>query len=211
MIKTERKKETKKDIYIIRHGETDFNKLNKVQGQGIDAPLNAEGVAQGHAFFEMYQDVDFQLVITSRLQRTQQTVQDFLAKGIPHLIDDAIIEISWGEHEGQAPHPAMTAHYNAMKQNWNNGNFDARPPKGESLQELMDRLRYFLDVLQHRPEERILVCTHGRTLRVLMCLIKNAHPRDMDNFPMHNTALYHFQIIDNQYVIIEEGSNAHLK
>ncbi len=201
----------KKDIYIIRHGETDFNKENKIQGQGVDSILNAKGLAQGHAFFKTYQDVDFQLVITSRLQRTQQTVQGFLAKKIPHLVDDAIIEISWGEHEGKGPNPEMSAHFEAMKTSWHGGDFDARAPKGESLQELINRLQLFLAALQTRPEERILVCTHGRTLRVLMCLVKGVHPSLMDNFLMSNTVLYHLQLIENEYFILKEGDTEHLK
>ncbi|MEY4904290.1 MAG: Alpha-ribazole phosphatase [Bacteroidota bacterium] len=202
----------KKDIYIIRHGETDFNKDNKIQGQGIDSILNAKGLAQGDAFFQKYQDIDFQLVITSRLQRTQQTIQDFLVKKIPHLVDDAVIEISWGEHEGKGPNPEMSAHFEAMKADWNGGNFEARAPKGESLQELINRLQLFLAALKTRPEERILVCTHGRTLRALMCLVKGVHPRFMDNFPMGNTVLYQLQLIDNEeYVIIKEGDSSHLK
>ncbi len=201
----------KKDIYIIRHGETDFNKENKIQGQGVDSILNAKGLAQGHAFFQKYQDIDFQLVITSRLQRTQQTVQDFLAKKIPHLVDDAIIEISWGDHEGKGSTPEMSAHFEAMKTSWHSGNFDARAPQGESLQELIDRLQLFLAALRTRPEDRILVCTHGRTLRALMCMIKGVHPSLMDNFPMGNTVLYHLQLIDNEYLVLTEGDTSHLK
>ncbi|MCZ6694862.1 MAG: histidine phosphatase family protein, partial [Bacteroidetes bacterium] len=74
--------ETKK-IYLIRHGQTDFNNRGVVQGSGIDSSLNETGYKQAQAFFDAYQQVPFQKIYTSSLQRTTQTVKPFIDKGIP--------------------------------------------------------------------------------------------------------------------------------
>jgi len=72
----------KKIIYIVRHGETDFNRKGIVQGGGVDAPLNELGRQQAQAFYDIYKDVLFEIVLTSKLQRTHQTVQPFLEMGL---------------------------------------------------------------------------------------------------------------------------------
>ena len=93
----------KKTIYLIRHGETDYNRRGIVQGSGIDADLNDIGEAQALAFFESYQHVPFDKIYTSKLKRTTQSVQDFIALGIPVESHGGLNEISWGINEGQIP------------------------------------------------------------------------------------------------------------
>ena len=72
-----------KKIYLIRHGETDMNRNHIVQGSGVDSSLNATGLEQGRLFYEQYKHLPFELVITSKLKRTTETVQHFIKDGIP--------------------------------------------------------------------------------------------------------------------------------
>ena len=67
-----------KTIYLIRHGETDFNRQGVVQGSGVDSDLNELGQAQAEAFFQAYQHIPFDKVYTSALKRTHQSVKKFL-------------------------------------------------------------------------------------------------------------------------------------
>ena len=48
-----------KTIYLIRHGETEFNRMGIVQGSGIDSDLNETGILQARAFFETYRHITF--------------------------------------------------------------------------------------------------------------------------------------------------------
>ena len=89
-----------KKIYLIRHGQTDYNLRGVVQGSGIDAPLNETGRKQAEAFYQTYKSVSFDKVYTSVLQRSQQSVKKFLADGIPHEAFEGLNEISWGNREG---------------------------------------------------------------------------------------------------------------
>ena len=57
-----------KEIYIIRHGETDLNRQGIVQGSGVDPSLNNTGRQQAESFFRMYHQHPFELVITSTLR-----------------------------------------------------------------------------------------------------------------------------------------------
>ena len=90
-----------KKLFIVRHGETDFNKLGIVQGSGVDSPLNETGLEQARMFYEFYVHVPFDKVYISALQRTKQSVQHFLNAQFPHEVLPELNEISWGIYEGQ--------------------------------------------------------------------------------------------------------------
>ena len=101
----------RKQLYILRHGETDHNKLGIVQGSGVDAPLNETCRMQAMAFYEKYRELDFNLLICSALQRSYQTIEPFTAHGIPLERYPEINEINWGEHEGKKGDPQLIEDY----------------------------------------------------------------------------------------------------
>jgi len=61
-----------KKIYLIRHGQTDYNLKGIVKGSGIDAPINENGRKQAELFYNAYQHIAFDKVYTSKLQRSKQ-------------------------------------------------------------------------------------------------------------------------------------------
>ena len=197
-------------LYIIRHGETEFNRKNIVQGSGVDSDLNDTGHEQARAFYETYQGVDFQLVVTSKLRRTHQTVRHFLDKNIPWIETPDINEISWGTHEGLPATPERTALYKEMIGHWTQGNYDASLPEGETAAQLRARVDRFVAWLRTRHEKHILIATHGRTLRCLITALKGLGPADMEGAIHSNTGLYvvHFQ--DGQCIFEMENDTSHL-
>ena len=198
-------------LYILRHGETEFNRLQIVQGSGVDSDLNDTGHEQAHAFFETYQDIDFQLVVTSKLRRTHQTVRRFLDKNIPWIETPDINEISWGTHEGLPSTPERVALYTEMINHWKQGNFDAALPDGETAAQLRARVDRFVEWLRKRPEEHILIATHGRTLRCLITALKGLGPADMEGAMHSNTGLYVIHYQDNKFVFEKENDIRHLE
>ena len=198
-------------VYFIRHGETDFNRQNIVQGSGMDTDLNALGRAQGKAFYDAYASVDFELVVTSHLRRTHQTVQHFLEHGIPWHQTADINEISWGTHEGTSPSPEGRKAFQALINDWKLGNFDAALPEGESARQLGERVVKFISWLKTRPEKNILVATHGRTLRAIITHLKGISLTDMEGVPHVNTGCYvvHFQ--EDGVIFSLENDTAHLE
>ena len=198
-------------LYILRHGETEFNRLGIVQGSGVDTELNDTGREQARAFYETYQEIDFQLVVTSELRRTHQTVRQFLEKNIPWIRTPDINEISWGEHEGLPATPARTMVYQWMVSEWQQGNLDASLPKGETAAELTNRVGRFIEWIKTRPEKQILVATHGRTLRCLVTLLKGLEPAQMEHTPHANTGLYVVRYQDDAFVVELENDTSHLE
>lgn len=199
-------------MYILRHGQTELNRLGIVQGSGMDTDLNEMGYAQARAFHEMHQHIDFELVVTSKLRRTHQTVQQFLERDIPWEQTSDINEISWGIHEGQAQSPEQNERYFRMIDAWKSGNLDASIELGESANQLMERIDRFIDWIKKRSERRILVATHGRAIRCLITRLKGLPPTAMEDMEHSNTGLYvaHLQA-DGTWKFELENDTSHLK
>lgn len=179
-----------REIYLVRHGETDYNLRNIVQGRGVDASLNDTGRKQSGAFFGKYGSTPFDLVVTSSLQRTRQTVEPFLALGIPHHTDPDLDEIDWGIYEGVAHDPDMHQRYLDIIEAWRNGQTSLRIDGGESADQLFERVSRFIGNLNGLPGNTLLICSHGRTIRALLCAMTGTPLARMDDFPHANTTLY---------------------
>ena len=91
----------KMKLYIIRHGETSWNKQKKLQGQR-DIMLNDAGIRLAELTGEGMKDIDFDLVISSPLIRAKQTAELVMAgRHLPMITDRRIIELSFGDWEGE--------------------------------------------------------------------------------------------------------------
>ncbi|MES2381413.1 MAG: histidine phosphatase family protein [Bacteroidota bacterium] len=181
----------KKRIYIVRHGETEFNKLLIVQGKGVDTDLNETGLQQGQLFFEKHQHIPFHKIYTSALKRTQQTIQAFIDKGIPFEPLEGLNEISWGDFEGKAQDFKEREFYTEAINAWNSGNYDLAVANGETPNQLQARQKEALQVIMgNEAEETVLICMHGRAMKSLLCLLLNEPLKNMDNFEHRNTCLY---------------------
>ncbi|MEN0047923.1 MAG: histidine phosphatase family protein [Bacteroidota bacterium] len=200
-----------KDIFLIRHGETVFNKLGIVQGSGVDTDLNETGQQQANAFYETYKHIPFEVVMTSKLKRTHQTVQPFTNEGLAWEQFPEINEMSWGEHEGKEYTPERKVQYNAVLSEWNKENYDIGMKGGETINELAARCRAFVTQLRARTEQTILICAHGRLNRCLLCVLLDLPLRHMDDFSHSNTGLYRLRFDGKNFELLTTNSIEHLK
>ncbi len=180
-----------KKIYLIRHGQTEYNRRGVVQGSGIDAPLNEVGQMQAQAFYDAYHQMPFQKVYTSVLQRSIQSVQSFLNNGLPHTKLAGLNEINWGVKEGKVPTSEEHSYYTEITDGWKAGKLDVAIEGGESPIMVQERQKEALkQILDHQDEELILICMHGRAIRIFLCLMLSRDLREMDDFPHSNLGLY---------------------
>ena len=180
-----------KNIYLIRHGQTKFNQLGIVQGRGVDASLNEVGKNQADRFYSHYRSVSFNKVYTSSLRRTKETVSKFIYSGIEHTALDGLDEIHWGNKEGKPFAAQDHLEYQEVTNQWNMGNTMVRISGGESPEDVQTRQRQSLEQIMSNSHERtVLICMHGRALRIFMCLLLNYPLKYMNLFPHYNTGLY---------------------
>lgn len=200
-----------KKIYLIRHGQTDFNFQGIVQGCGVDSSLNATGRAQANAFFETYKHIKFDKVYTSVLQRSIQSVQKFIDLGIPHKKLEGLNEINWGTREGQKITPEEDAYYHQVIKSWQEGQIDLPIEGGESPVDVVSKQRPAIEhILSHEEEETILICMHGRAMRILLCTILNYPLSSMDYFEHENLCLYELNYTGSMFSVSKFNDTKHL-
>jgi len=201
-----------KKIYIIRHGQTDFNLKGIVQGSGVDSSLNDKGRAQALAFYQAYQHVSFDKVYISALKRTKESVDNFIMQGIPYESLAGLNEISWGTKEGQTITREEDAYYHWMLNQWRLGNTKERIEGGESPDDVTKRQAEALNhILKQTDEQTILICMHGRAMRILLCRLLNYPLRSMDMFEHENLCLYYVEKTDSMFTVKKYNDTTHLK
>ena len=201
-----------KKIYIIRHGETDFNRMNIVQGNGVDTDLNEMGLNQGFLFYNKYKTTPFDKIYVSGLKRTQQTIQHFINDGIPYEKLHELNEISWGEYEGKAQDFKEREFYQYAVNAWNSGNYDVAVANGETPNQLQERQKKALEfILKNTHEKTILICMHGRALKSFICLLLNVPLLNMDNYQHQNTCLYQLDFDGEKFELVIENDVSHLQ
>lgn len=201
-----------KTLYIVRHGQTDLNKQGIIQGRGMDTNLNDEGRKQAAQFFNAYKNVPFDKIYVSALKRTQQSIQQFIDLGIPYEKLSGLDELGWGIHEGQAPTPENKAEFMRIMRDWMDGRLDEKFEGGESPNEVKARQQEALKIIMSRPEEEtVLICMHGRALRLILCLLTNKPLTEMDTFPHQNLVLYKVVYDGEKFEIVDFNNAQHLK
>lgn len=202
----------KKTFYIIRHGQTDLNLRGIVQGRGVNSPLNTNGLNQAEAFYQAYKDIPFDKVYTSTLLRTHQTVDKFVQQGIPTEQLEGLDEISWGIYEGKEQDENIMAGFAEVVSSWRNNDLDLAIESGESPNVVVQRQKEaFAHMLQKEDENTVLVCMHGRALRILLCHLTGVPVNMMDDFPHTNTSLYVLEFEDGDFKIIDHYNTKHLE
>ena len=201
-----------KKIYLLRHGQTDYNLQGVVQGSGIDAPINATGRAQAQAFFEAYREVQFDQLYHSALIRTRQSIQGFIDLGIPVVSLKELNEISWGNYEGTPMTPEEGEYYRMMLHQWQQGNLDYAIAGGESPNSVAERLHRAIQIILNGLGDTILVCMHGRAMRIFLSLICGTPLKDMDQYEHGNLCLYVLQQEEKGgFVLGKQNNQEHLK
>jgi probable phosphoglycerate mutase len=201
-----------KTLYIVRHGQTDLNKQGIVQGRGRDTDLNDEGRKQANLFYKAYKSVPFDKIYISELKRTQQSIQQFIDLGIPYEKLSGLDELAWGIYEGMPSSPETKAAFLKLMRDWVGGKLDSKFENGESPNEVrLRQIEALHIIMSHTEEDNVLICMHGRAMRLLLCLLTGKPLTEMDSFPHQNLVLYKV-IFDGEKYHIESFSNAdHLK
>ena len=151
-------------IYIIRHGKTDLNRANVLQGRS-DAPLNEEGVRQAETAAAGLKEVRFEHVFSSPLIRAVQTA-GIVAPDRTPILDDRLIEMDYGPYEGtdlnRLP-PEILTFFRDFAHN-------PAPEGMEQLSSVLARTGAFLEEIRLLPGN-ILISTHAIAMKGLLeCL-----------------------------------------
>lgn len=196
-------------IYIVRHGETDWNKKRMIQGQ-VDISLNEFGKHLAVETGKGLADIPFALCISSPLGRAVETAQLILSgRDVPIETDERIMEMAFGVWEGGC----------CSKEGWNlpqefHKFFDdpkhyKAPKGGEDFYMLRRRLKEFLEELYQRKElegKNVLITTHGAALCGILNIIKERPVCEYWGKGVHkNCAVTEIEVTDGVPKILSEN------
>lgn len=197
-------------IYMIRHGETDWNKVFRLQGHA-DIPLNEEGKMLAEITAQALSTVDFTRIYTSPLKRAKETA--LILKGsrdISVIEEERIKEISFGIYEG---YHCSEAHYDIPDPDFIN--FFKKPEayippqEAESIEHLCARTTDFLMELAHNKDmkdETILISTHGAAIRGLLSTVHKRSKSEFWKGGVHkNCAVTILEVTNGQISLVEEA------
>lgn len=187
-------------LYLVRHGETDWNTAKRVQGK-TDIPLNENGIRQAEQLAARLEEdnLKFNRIYTSRFQRAKRTAEIVAEKmGACVVVIDGLEEINLGKWEGLTWEQAKEQYPREFGV-WFQSRRETRPPEGESYQDVLDRLIPALKrVLEEEPGDALVV-THSGNIMGLMSLIHGKPFEDMaKNYRMGNTEI---QSLDREVIL----------
>lgn len=180
-------------LYLVRHGETEYNRRGIIQGGGVDSELNAAGQAQARALAQRLQSVSADALYASTMRRAKQTAEILARPHEPvsrtYLRD--LSEMDWGIFEGEPPSEERDVSMEALKSSWRKGAHDRAVQEGESIRDVQERAeRAVRHILAREAGRTVLVVTHGRYLRVLLAtLLPNYGLEHMQAFDHSNTCV----------------------
>ena len=152
-------------LYVIRHGKTDWNLKNKIQGRA-DIPLNAFGIQEAKITKELLKQIHFYKIISSPLIRAKKTAEIISNCEIPVITDSRIIERDFGEFEGLNKEDFDYSSF------WNYS-LNNKYIKAENIQQLLNRVYNFLDEYKEVYEKNnVLVVTHSGVIPAICCYFK---------------------------------------
>ncbi len=177
-------------IYMLRHGETNYNRKGIVQGSGVDSSLNEKGREQANFFFETYKHLRFDAVYSSMLKRTKETIDPWIKQGYYFERDRGLNELNWGIQEGKVPSREAASSFRQTLANWQAGKLHDKVEEGESPIEAWERAGPFFSKLRKKHKnQQLLLCSHGRQIRVILSQLLGHGLHKMELFPSENTAL----------------------
>jgi probable phosphoglycerate mutase len=206
------------EIILIRHGETAWNAIRKLQGH-CDIPLNAEGTRQAKALASALQNEKLDAIISSDLQRAVQTAGEIARlQGIPTRIDAGLRERCFGGFEGML-YSELPERFPQEYAAWRSRDPDFHfPPSaldssytGESIRQFHQRS---ISTISHYAQQfqgkKIALVAHGGVLECAYRAAKKLPLNALREVTIYNASINRFRYTENGLQLMQWGEIAHL-
>jgi 2,3-bisphosphoglycerate-dependent phosphoglycerate mutase len=204
-----------KNILLIRHGQSEWNKLNLFTGfKNIE--LSEQGIEEANKAGQNFKNLDikFNIVFTSELKRAQETAKiilqnlgqwDFLNNEGKIISNINLNERDYGDLTGLNKKETAEKFGEEQVHKWRRGYSD-QPPNGESLEDVVRRVtKYFEEVIkpaiQSDENGNILIAAHGNSLRALLIVMNIYEPNNINSVELSTGVPIHVILKDNKFSI----------
>jgi len=198
------------NIYLIRHGQTDWNKARRFQGSK-DIPLNDEGRSQALKLQRSMKDVPLDFIVASPLKRAYETAEILnQAYNLPINVDEGLQEINFGRWEG-LDFQTIQKEYPAEAELWLKDPGRLVIPQGEGFEEFKERVwQSFLYWTNREEYKNMAVVAHGGTCAAIICSVLNKPVACMWDYLQGNTSLNRIIRCQGHYELAEYNGQDHL-
>jgi probable phosphoglycerate mutase len=181
-------------LYVVRHGETDFNVQGRYAGS-TDVELNDNGIQQAMMIAESLRELPLDVIIASTLKRAHKTailIQDQLKK--PLVLCEEFVERAVGVYEGLT-RGEMRERYPEM---WNQnvlGQYDCTLHQGESMRQVRERVRKgLLNIKERYADRNVVLVTHGYVSREIYAQFNNVAAEEFGKYSLGNCQVAEYDI-----------------
>lgn len=185
-------------IYLFRHGQSEFN-LSKTFTGWLDAKLTPLGIEQAKALGLMLKDKKIDLAITSHLSRAADTLKEVLVfhpECRETIVDDRIIERSYGDLSGHTHEETIAKYGQEQFDKWHRGWTD-KANNGESFVDVEIRVKAFIDDLKVKYNSQnlgIAISAHGNSIRLFRKIMENATIEDCVSWTIPYDQYFEYQL-----------------
>lgn len=190
-------------IYLTRHGETEWNIQNRIQGWK-DSPLTSKGINDAIALSQNISEINFNEIYSSPSMRAMNTAKILTGnKDIPIIEDVNLKEINFGDWEGKTKSEITERFENEFSSLWEApDSYDHLPHNGESLSSVRNRVEQVIkNIISTNKNGNVLIVTHAVILASIVAYFKNAPIEKLWDIPfVHGTSLTHIELdVENEH------------
>lgn len=199
-------------LYIIRHGETDWNRENRTQGCGNDLPLNQKGIEQAVKLAERFKRISVDAIYSSDLKRAFQTAQELSKSTSLDITTSKMLrEMNFGCWEGLT-FSEIETRYSNIYEIWKDKPSDAVIPNAERLIDIQKRAMTAInEILLKHGGENIVIVTHGLFAKVLIVSMLGIDISMYNRIRLDNTSVSTIDVHGRYSVLSLLNDTCHLK
>lgn len=191
-------------IYLTRHGQTEWNKADRVQGI-MDSPLTQEGIEMAEVLRKTSKNIKFDKVYSSDLKRAEDTAK-IIAPENEIVSTPYLREIDVGNWSGR--------YFNTLKEEdrelyttYFNEPHKYKREDGESLYEVMDRVeKFFEEYILNSEDENVLIVSHGVTIVAILNYVEKIDIENFwDNRVLRNATFNIVEYTDGEFKVLKKA------
>ena len=197
-------------IYIVRHGQTEWNLLGKTQGHG-NSDLTPKGIEQAELLADSMTKYPIDYIYSSDLGRAYQTAEIIGNKlNIEVEKTEALREMNFGTWEGRIIKDIIEEDPELYKM-WRNEPHLAKIPQGETLSQIKERPDAFINEINEIDDgTHMVVVTHSLCARIMLLSFLDSDVKNIYRINQANTALNIIELRDYGPVVMKMNDTTHI-
>ncbi|MFW6278643.1 MAG: alpha-ribazole phosphatase [Bacillota bacterium] len=199
------------ELIIIRHGETDWNKQHKYQGQQ-DIDLNQQGYQQARQTGSYLASRKIDALYSSDLKRAYHTAQKINQyQELEIQCQKKLREMDFGTWEGLTYQEIKEKNPQLLAE-WNRDPAKINPPRGENLQIVQQRAKKcFQEIIADNEGKKVLIVSHGGVIKVFLATILNMDLKNYWQFNVDQTGINIIKFYEGKAIIKQLNNRSHLE